>query len=164
MSAVAYRISMILFHSAARQVDFQRLNRLGICMSASMTVALQRKMGANYDSKVLAWKKEIERNKASIRLLEEIKRDQDTKSTNGIASEDVSIDIRQLKLMRSYDEETGQHVLRLLEEVKNPHFPGISNANLNTVLSDLQSQKLPIFKLVNKLSLLLIKQVCLLQG
>jgi len=57
MSAVAYRISMILFHSAARHVDFQRLNRLGICMCASMTVALQRKMGANYDSKVLAWKK-----------------------------------------------------------------------------------------------------------
>lgn len=163
MSAVAYRISMIFFYSAARQVDFQRLNRLGICMSASMTVALQRKMGANYDSKVLAWKKEIEKNKASIRLLEEIKRDQDTKSTNGIASEDVSIDIRQLKLRRSDDEETG-HVLRLLEEVKNPHLPGIFNANLNTVLSDLRSQKLPVFKLVSKLSLLLIKQVCLLQG
>ena len=160
MSAVAYRISMILFHSAARHVDFQQQNRLGICMSASMTVALQRKMGANYDCKVLAWKKEIEKNKASIRLLEEIKRDQVTQHTNGIASEDVSIDIRQPKLRSysSYDEETGQHVLRLFEEVKkqNPHLTGISNAHLNTVLSDLQSQKLPVFKLVNKISLLLI--------
>lgn len=57
---------MVLFHSAARHVDFQRLNRLGVCMSASMTVALQRKMGANFDSKVLVWKKEIEKNKAAI--------------------------------------------------------------------------------------------------
>ena len=76
MSAIAYRISMILFHSAARNVDYQRLNRLGICMSADMTVALQKKMSANYDSKVLVWKKEIEKNKGAIRLLEEIKRDQ----------------------------------------------------------------------------------------
>ena len=117
-------------------------------------------MGANYDSKVLAWKKEIEKNKASIRLLEETKRDQVTQHTNSIASEDVSIDIRQPKLRSysSYDEETCQHVLRLFEEVKkqNPHLPGISNANLNMVFSDLRSQKLPVFKLVNKLSLLLI--------
>ena len=101
MSAVVYHISMILFHSAARHVHFQRLKSLGICMSASMTVALQRKMGGNYDSKVLAWKKEIEKSKASIRLQEEIKRDEVTQHTNGIASEDISVHIRQPKL-RSY--------------------------------------------------------------
>ena len=63
MSAVVHHISMILFHSAARHVDFQWLKSLGICMPASITVALQRKMGGNYDSKVLAWKKEIEKSK-----------------------------------------------------------------------------------------------------
>lgn len=62
-------------------------------MLVSMIVVFQRKMGVNYDSKVLVWKKEIEKNKVLICFLEEIKRDQVIQYMNGIVFEDVFIDI-----------------------------------------------------------------------
>ena len=115
---------MILFHSAARHVDFQQLNWLGIYMSASMTMALQRKMGANFDSRVLAWKKEIKNNRAAIRLIKEIKKDQVTEATNDNAPEEVSIDLQQPKLQSysSYHEETGKQAVWFLEEAKKQNL------------------------------------------
>lgn len=146
MSAIAYRISMILYHSAARHADFQRLNQLGVCMSASRTVALQRKMGANFDSQALLWKKEIEQNKASIQLIEEIKNDQAPDS----APEGTCVDITQHKLENypTYNEERGKHVAKLLT-AQNPHLSeATTKANLISALTHLRSEKLPVFKLV----------------
>ena len=42
MSALAYRISSILFHSGVSHQGLTRLNRLGLCMSPKMIVGLQR--------------------------------------------------------------------------------------------------------------------------
>lgn len=57
MSAVAYRISTVLFHSGVSFGDFTRLNHLGVYMSHQMMIDLQQKMGENYDFKVIIWKK-----------------------------------------------------------------------------------------------------------
>ena len=72
MSAAAYRISTVLFHSGVSYKDFTRLNHLGICMSHDMMVALQQKMGDNFDYKAILWRKSIEANKCTKLLVEEI--------------------------------------------------------------------------------------------
>ena len=65
MSALAYRISAILFHSGVNYEDIVRLNRLGVCMSPSRMVNLQRQMGKSFDAKVLLWKNDAEKKQLS---------------------------------------------------------------------------------------------------
>ena len=65
MSALAYRISTILFHSGVSYKDFGRLNHLGVCMSHDQMIALQQKMGENFDYKAIVWRKCIETNKCT---------------------------------------------------------------------------------------------------
>lgn len=103
-------------------------------------------MGANVDSQALLWKKEIEQNKASIQLIEEIKNDQAPDS----APEGTCVDITQHKLENypTYNEETGKHVAKLLT-AQNPHLSETTTkANLISALTHLRSEKLPVFKLV----------------
>ena len=56
MSAFAYRVSSILMHSGAKEADFTRLNRLGLCMSHKETLVKQKEMGKHYDEKVKSWR------------------------------------------------------------------------------------------------------------
>ena len=72
MSAVAYRISSLLIHSGATYQDITRLNKLGVCMSPQSTTDMQKKMGTNFDVKVLMWKSSNEDNNNMLRLLKEI--------------------------------------------------------------------------------------------
>ena len=72
MSAVAYRISTILFHSGISSRDLTRLNHLGVCMSQQMLISLHEKMGVNFDYKVQNWKKEIEKNRSIYQFIKEI--------------------------------------------------------------------------------------------
>ena len=51
LSAFAYRVSTILFHSGTKYNDILRLNRLGICMSPEMTVNFQKQMGEKMKKK-----------------------------------------------------------------------------------------------------------------
>ena len=74
MSALAYRMSTILFHSGAKSEDISRMNKLGVCMSPESTVEFQRKMGENCQCKVLKWKSTIENNKMALLFLEEVQR------------------------------------------------------------------------------------------
>ena len=107
-------------------------------------------MSANYDSKVLVWKKEIEKKKGAIRLLEEIKRDQIPTDSHG---ENV-IDVQRPRMANysSYEDETGAHVLQLLEKAhanQDIQLQGFSSGDVELALNDLRSQRLPIFKLVS---------------
>ena len=74
MSALAYRMSTILFHSGAKSEDISRMNKLEVCMSPESTVEFQRKMGENCQCKVLKWKSTIENNKMALLFLEEVQR------------------------------------------------------------------------------------------
>ena len=53
LSAYAYRLSTIVFHSGVKHNDILRLNRLGVCLSPQSVVNFQRQMGENFDAKVL---------------------------------------------------------------------------------------------------------------
>ena len=45
MSALAYRISMILLHSGVKFDDLNRLHKLGICMTPESIVCMEKKNG-----------------------------------------------------------------------------------------------------------------------
>ena len=96
--------------------------------------------------------KEIEKNKAAIRLLEEIKRDQIPTENHG----ENFIDVQRPRMVNysSYDDETGTHVLQLLEKAHanqdtQLQLQGFSSGDVELALNDLRSQRLPIFKLVS---------------
>ena len=72
LSALAYRISMVLLHGGLSYLDIKRLNRLGICMSPDSSIELQRKMGLSSDAKVLFWKKSVEDDLTAQTFLSEI--------------------------------------------------------------------------------------------
>ena len=59
LSALAYRISMLLLHGGLSYFDIKRLNHLGVCMSPDSSIELQRKMGTSSDAKVLLWKESV---------------------------------------------------------------------------------------------------------
>ena len=81
MSALAYRMSTVLFHSGAKSVDIDRVSKLGVSMSAESIVEFQRKMGENCKSKLLTWKAEIVRVKHSILFLENVMENQTGKGS-----------------------------------------------------------------------------------
>lgn len=71
MSAFAYRVSSILMHSGAKEADFTRLNRLGLCMSHKETVVKQKEMGKHYDEKVKSWRGDAILRKNTVAMMEE---------------------------------------------------------------------------------------------
>jgi hypothetical protein len=62
MSAVAYRIYTVLFHSGISHVDVQCLNRLGSCMSSDSVLNIHEKMGENFDYAALACEQALKLN------------------------------------------------------------------------------------------------------
>ncbi|KAJ7369465.1 hypothetical protein OS493_038787 [Desmophyllum pertusum] len=66
MSAVAYRISTILYHIGISYKDATRLNRLRIGMSPDSTILLHHKMGENCEHKVYVWKNREEQSSCKI--------------------------------------------------------------------------------------------------
>ena len=71
MSALAYRISAVLFHSGVGYDDMRRLNRMGISMSPDIMINLQRQTGESYNSKIQVWKNTIETNRSTVEFLQE---------------------------------------------------------------------------------------------
>lgn len=76
MSALAYRISVVLLHSGAKSQDFTRLNQLGICMSHSAPISKQKQMAKEHDSLVCPWKNNLEAAKKCEFLLLEVQEKQ----------------------------------------------------------------------------------------
>ena len=105
MSALAYRISVILLHSGAKSQDFTRLNRLGISMSHKSTIAKQKEMAKEHDSLVLTWKNEIETVKKCESLLQEVKEKQVPVPVETSDENDMEIDVYDLNqsTLASYD-------------------------------------------------------------
>ena len=104
MSALAYRISVILLHSGAKSQDFTRLNRLGISMSHKSTIAKQKETAKKHDSLVLTWKNKIETAKRCESLLQEVKEKQVPVPVETSDENDMEIDVYDLnKSTLAYD-------------------------------------------------------------
>ena len=94
MSAFEKRISTVLVHTGAKEDDFTRLNRLGICSSHKQVICDQVEMGSQHDVKVLMWKCAIEERKRTLPLIEEIQ--------SQAASMDAPVDMSQTALEGKY--------------------------------------------------------------
>ena len=149
MSAVAYRISTILFHSGVSYKDFGRLNHLGVCMSHDQMIALQQKMGENFDYKAIVWRKCIETNKCAEKLLLEVKEKQvpDREEDDIDIAIEVDVSEATLKTNEWYTPENYQRTVTQLE--KSRQILNETNDNSDVIdeaLKRLENEKLPLFK------------------
>ena len=148
MSALAYRVSSVLFHSGVSHQDLIRLNRLGICMSPDRILALQRSLGNNFDAKVLSYKKALEEKPAeTLALLMEIE-DKQVAVTDGMEVE-VMLDLSEesLRSYKNFLPEAFSAVSKMLQaEKEKRNCSIISNDILKQVISDHKKLNFPFFK------------------
>ena len=149
MSAAAYRISIVLFHSGVSYKDFTRLNHLGICMSHDMMVALQQKMGENFDYKAILWRKSIEANKCTKLLVEEIREKQvpPREDDNMDLVLDIDISETTIKTYEWYSADSYVQTVKQLERSRQSlNKRSITNEVLDETARRLRNEKLPFFK------------------
>lgn len=145
MSALAYRISSILFHSGVKHRDIIRLQKLCLCMSPNSIIKFQKQMGKNSEGKVQFWKKEIENNTMAKQLLLEVKEKQ-----IGIKKEcdmqlDSVIDFS-MEVIKGY-ENFNQSSFQTCTELLHSNAQGSStDDDLEMALTKLDNCKLPKYK------------------
>ena len=148
MSAIAYRISTILFHSGVKHADIARLHKLGVCISADMIVNLQKKMGESCEAKVKVWKKEIERNEGCRRLLSEVKAKQ-CKCT--VADDDMAVDAEidfeeeTINGYGNYYKDVYDTCKAILDRTKE-ESGALTEGDLDYALTNLSNARLPFYK------------------
>ena len=149
MSAVAYRMSTILFHSGVSFKDIGRLNHLGVCMSHKSMIAFQERMGDNSDYKAIIWQKTIEANRCAKLLLEEIKRKQVPEREEDDMDLVIDVDVSEgtVQGYEWYNPENYRRSMKQLEETRQLLVESTFTADvLDETLKRLEREKLPFFK------------------
>lgn len=149
LSAYAYRISLVLFHSGISFYDTIRLNHLGICMSPSRIVNLQKQMGSSCDSKLLLWKKDIEEVYSSIKLAEEIVEKQvpEIQEDDMEIDTSVRIDEEYLKSYSTYTKSAYEMFVTLVyQAMKRTNEIAATSSTIQDVLHVLKTRKIPYYK------------------
>ncbi|KAJ7331112.1 Translation initiation factor [Desmophyllum pertusum] len=116
---------------------------MGVCMSPSMILSLQRSLGENFDSKVKSYKKALEEKPAdTLALLEEIKKKKEQDEVFFDAEDDLSGG-------ENFTPEVLAKVSKMLEDEKaKREVDNISDDVMNQVISDHKKLNFPFFKLV----------------
>lgn len=149
LSAYAYRLSTILFHSGAKYNDIIRLNRLGLCMSPQSAVNFQRQMGENFDAKVLLWKKSVEETATALNLLNAVQCDQVPVIEEDDMDLTVSIDFEEATLRNyaAYDLNAFNFCRNLLEIIrKRMQEDAVNSDVLKEAIAELRNQRIPSYK------------------
>lgn len=148
MSALAYRISGILFHSGATNQDFIRLNRLGVCMSPDAILGMQCSFGENFDAKVLTWKKSLEKQPGeALAPLQKIQEKQVPKLEDDDMDLDVVVDLSSetLKEYKNYKPDAFKNVISMLEAAKEKgNVAEVTDEVLKEVVCE--GSKVPYYK------------------
>ncbi|CAB3985423.1 Hypothetical predicted protein [Paramuricea clavata] len=108
-------------------------------------------MGESYNSKIQVWKNTIEQNRSTVEFLQKVKEKQ-VKDCN---SDDMDIDT-QLDLTdnvvntySSYTPEVLQQATKLILKIQvSRNETGLTDENLKDVIKHLESEKLPLYKIV----------------
>ena len=149
LSAFAYRVSTILFHSGTKYNDILYLNRLGICMSPEMTVNFQKQMGHNFDSKILMWKKTTEENLSALNMLKTVKckQVQEKYEDDMQIAAAINLDETTIKAYPRVDPLTFDCCNMMLENVKTRKEQSVIDSDtLDEAISQLLNTNLPNFK------------------
>lgn len=150
LSALAYRISLVLFHSGISFYDTVRLNHLGICMCPQSMVQLQKKMGNSCDSRLLIWKKNIEEVHSALAILNEVQEKQVPKLNDDDMDIDVAINIDEEHLKatyKTYDKSAYSLCVTLInEQMKRNDEKFVTSSTIKDVLYILKTRKLPYYK------------------
>jgi hypothetical protein len=151
LSAFAYRISTILFHSGTKYNDILRLSRLGICMSPESTVHFQRQLGENFDAKVQMWKKTTEDTLSAINMLQTIKCQQVGKPV--LEADDmeitrtINVDEKMIKAYPKVDPNAFAYCDTVLHNIMTKkEQTAIDSDTLEDAIDELQHTNLPTFK------------------
>ena len=151
MSAIAFRISAILFHSGVKHQDINRLHKLGICMSPEMVLEMERKMGKSCERKLQLWKKEIEENKAAELLLREIKEKQVTRIVTERTDDDMDVEVQvdmsesAIQEYEMFDKDVFQHCRTLVSSVEKD-LSCVNGDDIEEVIGLQSQKKLPLYK------------------
>ena len=148
LSAFAYRVSTILFHSGTKYDDILRLSRLGICMSPDSTMHFQRKLGENHESKILFWKKTSEQTLSALNMLEAMK----TNQVPVLEKDDmeitttINLDEQIVKGYSNFDPSVYEYCKTLLENVMSQKEEcSINSDALEDAIREIHND-LPIYK------------------
>lgn len=151
LSAYAYRLSTILYHSGAKHNDILRLNRLGVCMSAQSAVNFQRQMGENFDAKVLIWKRGIEETAAALHLFNNVLVEQVPVTGEAEEGMDYVVDIdMEETTWRNYPDfdinafNYCDNILDLSRRRRNEDT--VNSENLKEAIAELQNKTIPSYK------------------
>ena len=110
-------------------------------MSHSQMIALQQKMGENFDYKAIIWRKCIESNKCTKKLLLEMKRKQVPDREEDDTSEET------INTYEWYTSENYQRTVEKLEKSRQDLNERKFNSDvLDETLKRLDNEKLPFFK------------------
>ena len=148
MSAVAYRLSSIIFHSGMNYKDIIRLNHLGVCMSPKRVISLQEKMGNNFDFRVKIWKKSIEEKKSAQLFVDEIKESLLPKREEDYMDVEVEVCLEEDKVnnFKWYSPDVYQHTMTLMNAESRRQLGGISEDVIVKVQKELLNTKLPTYR------------------
>ena len=148
MSAIAYQVSSILFHIGVSHQDLIRLNRLGISMSPDMTLGLQRRLGKNFDSKVLSYKKALEDRPAdTLALLMEIEEKQIAAIDDSEIEVLLDVSEEGIRDYEHFTPEAFSTATKMLQAEKEKKNSSVMSSNiLKQVISDYKNFNFPFFK------------------
>ena len=155
MSALAYRLSLILLDSSICYEHCRRLNHLGVCMSHPMVIYFQIKMNKTFDHTVMYWKREIEETKSNAMFLQEITEKQiPLRAENDMHMEIVLyLDQNTLKDYRYYSDHTYKGAIEAISKTqwKLGESQNESYANKDVItgaLFTVNHTRIPLYKYV----------------
>jgi hypothetical protein len=148
MSAIAYRISTIFFHSGVSYEDIIRLNRLGVCMSHSRMLNLQRQMGKFFDAKVLIWKNDAEKKLSALRFLADLSCNQLARDDDDMnVDKEINLDVEAVQQYKYFSTDAHERCVEIMDETKRQLGESLNTDDvLFSAIQNLKGDDIPYYK------------------
>ncbi len=144
-----YRINTLLTAGCCRKEVIDLFHRLGLS-SHPNTIRRQLECSAHqYANEILVWKNQIERNRKSYKLLQDVLFSQTAiKDKDGMVLSSVDFSHTAVDKSRYFDEETYKSCLELLPPLAS-NVPIYEDSDFVAAANSLKKEKLPLYRCVN---------------